>query len=92
MSSRLERENCCYISAKQKQNLEELFQCIEANLEQNIRCSIRLPHTEGSLLHQAYNTGVIGDLQYREDAIHFTWIGQKGHFPSILQQYQVNME
>lgn len=92
LSSRLERENCCYISAKQKQNLEELFQCIEANLEQNIRCSIRLPHTEGSLLHQAYNTGVIGDLQYREDAIHFTWIGQKGHFPSILQQYQVNME
>lgn len=92
LSSRLERENCCYISAKQKQNLEELFQCIEANLEQNIRCSIRLPHTEGSLLHQAYNTGVIGDLQYGEDAIYFTWIGQKGHFPSILQQYQVNME
>lgn len=87
VSTRLERESCCYISAEQKLNLEGLMHIIESRLMQNITCRIVLPMTKGGLLNQAYGAGQVENLEYTEDAILFTWSGHKENLPPQLTQY-----
>ena len=90
--SRLEKESCCYISAAEKRNLDVLLNCMEGKLVQNVNCRIQLPHTEGKLLNQAYDTGVVSELEYTEHEICFTWSGRRETMPRALEQYQMKTE
>ena len=90
--SRLEKESCCYISAAEKQNLDVLLNCMEGKLVQNVNFRIQLPHTEGKLLNQAYDTGVVSELEYTEHEICFNWSGRRETMPRALEQYQMKTE
>ena len=87
ISARLERERCCYISAAQNRNLEGLLSAMEEQLRQNIQCQIVLPITMGGLLHQAYSSGQVTDLEYTADAIRFVWSGYREMLPAELAAY-----
>lgn len=89
ITSRLERESCCYISAVQSQHLNVLLNSIEGRIIETINCQVALPITKGGLLNQAYAAGQVNNLEYTAEQVCFSWSGRRENWPQALQQYQV---
>ena len=92
ISKRLERESCCYISAAQQLNLEELLHLMERKLVQNVHYEVEVPMDKAGLVNQAYAAGQVTNLEYTDTSVRFAWSGRKETWPSQLQKYVVDLE
>lgn len=87
ISNRLERERCCYLSTETGENLDSLLAMMEQMLIENIIYTVVLPMEHAGLMHQAYTTGQVIQLEYTDTAVCFLWHGRKQSMPAALQPY-----
>lgn len=91
LSHRLERERCCYLSAVTGQNLDGLLAMMEETLIAANTYYVLLPMERAGLLHQAYATGQVTQLEYIDTGVQFCWQGCKETLPSTLQPYCIEI-
>lgn len=92
LTSRLERESCCYISAAQGLHVEELLQMMADRLVQMLCTQVRLPMSQAGLLNLAYRSGQVSEPEYTAEEICFTWNGRMEDFPPALRAWQQTIE
>ena len=75
------------MSAASGQGVPALLEMMEARLIKTVTCKVQLPAAEGRLLHKAYETGNVRDLEYTEAGICFTWSGRGEKVPLEFAEF-----
>lgn len=84
----LPKENCCYISAVNGDNIDVLLGLIDAKLgHRQERLTLRLPISRGDLLSLAYQVGKVENLTYDEAYADCVLLTNKIGIPNALKEY-----